>query len=113
MGGKNSKPITSVTQSRFADAPIDSTTAVGGNTGSNYETEMVANVIGNVAEYLFSEERLTYAVISQSHPDHIFGYREPRNVRITKKLLSAVAYGMEVERLMSILSPRIYLQKTC
>ena len=73
----------------------NTTAALTPNTNSNYETEIVADVIGNIGEYLSSKERLAYAIISQSHPNALLGYREPRNVKITKKLLSAVAYGME------------------
>ena len=113
MGGKYSRPTTLQTQSPVANVPTDTTPAAGETTTAStaniypsemkilnlgdsiYEREMLDHVIGDVGEFLPRKDRLAYAVASQRHPDALFGYPEPRNVKITKKLLSAVAYGME------------------
>lgn len=76
------------------------------NTGSNYNTPppntnsavalgACADVIGVVGENLPPEDRANYGITSRIHRYAIFGTKGERQLKITRKLLSAVAYGME------------------
>ena len=97
MGRKHSKQTTVVVDSSADTTPAaeGTTAAPTPNTNSNYETEMVAHVIGFAGKHLPLEERLDYAAASNRHRDALFGDAEDRQIKIIHNLLHAVAYGME------------------
>ena len=67
--------------------PVPGSTIVPGTTHG---------VINTIGEKLTSEDRATnYAMTSSSHRNALYGTHDERTLKITRKLLSAVAYGME------------------
>ena len=90
MGGKQSKQTPS-TPPPTADAEANTTQAAASNTSSNDEPDVMAMT----GAFLTSEQRLDYAATSNRHRDALFGSPEQRKLKITHKLLRAVANGME------------------
>jgi len=58
---------------------------------------LCADVIGVIAKNknLTPEDLANYGATSSIHRDAIFGTQDERQLKITRKLLFAVAYGME------------------
>ena len=64
-------------------------------TGSRLVLGKCGDVIYTIGAYQPSEDRANYAMTSSSHRYGLFGTHDERTLKITRKLLSAVAYGME------------------
>lgn len=100
MSGKHSKPTTPPIQ-----PPIDSNYSKPGTAGS-VGLGQCADVIGVIGENVSSEDRANYGVTSSIHRDALFGTQDERTLKITRKLLSAVAYGMESKAVNINLQPK-------
>ena len=93
MGNKHSTQTSPSTKRDYPKIDSNYSKPVPGSTIVPGTTHGVINTIG---EKLTSEDRATnYAMTSSSHRNALYGTHDERTLKITRKLLSAVAYGME------------------
>jgi hypothetical protein len=97
MSGKHSKK-TRPTSSNFPNEKSNYNKPINDYRG-NPELAIIPGksplVISLIDQYLSSTARINYGATSISHRNNLFGTENERKLKITPKLLSAVAYGME------------------